>query len=76
MEYFSPAVQLGLTATPRRDVNADTYDYFGKPVFEYSLKEGINDGYLTPFRHVVLQSNIDNYVYQPTDTIVDGDIDK
>ena len=76
MEYFSPAVQLGLTATPRRDVNADTYDYFGKPVFEYSLKEGINDGYLTPFRHVVLQSNIDNYVYQPTDTIVDGDIDE
>ncbi|MDP4277350.1 MAG: DEAD/DEAH box helicase family protein [Bacteroidota bacterium] len=76
MEYFSPAVQLGLTATPRRDVNADTYNYFGKPVFEYSLKEGINDGFLTPFRHVVLQSNIDDYVYQPTDTIVDGDIDE
>jgi len=76
MEYFAPAVQLGLTATPRRDVNADTYEYFGKPVYEYSLKEGINDGYLTPFRHVVLQSNIDNYVYQPTDTIVDGDIDE
>lgn len=76
MEYFAPAVQLGLTATPRRDVNADTYEYFGKPVFEYSLKEGINDGYLTPFRHVVLQSNIDNYLYQPTDIIEDGDIDE
>jgi len=76
MEYFAPAVQLGLTATPRRDVNADTYEYFGKPVYEYSLKEGINDGYLTPFRHVVMQSNIDNYLYQPTDIIEDGDIEE
>ena len=39
MDYFSPAVQLGLTATPKRDVNGDTYDYFGEPVYEYSLKE-------------------------------------
>lgn len=43
MEYFSPAVQLGLTATPKRDVNADTYNYFGEPVYSYKLKEGIND---------------------------------
>ncbi len=49
MEYFAPAVQLGLTATPKRRNNVDTYDYFGKPVYVYSLKEGINDGYLTPF---------------------------
>jgi type I restriction enzyme R subunit len=73
MEYFAPAVQLGLTATPRRDVNADTYEYFGKPVYEYSLREGINDGYLTPFRHVVMQSNLDNYLYQPGDIIEEGD---
>lgn len=73
MEYFSPAVQLGLTATPRRDVNADTYKYFGDPVYEYSLKEGINDGFLTPFRHVVMQSNIDDYIYQPNDIILDGE---
>ena len=39
MEYFSPAVQLGLTATPRRDVNADTYDYFGEPIYTYKLKD-------------------------------------
>ena len=50
MEYFSPAVQLGLTATPKRTQNADTYAYFGEPVYVYSLKEGINDGFLTPFK--------------------------
>src|ERR1019366_7103666 len=47
MEYFSPAVQLGLTATPKRENNIDTYRYFGEPVYIYSLKEGINDGFLT-----------------------------
>ena len=50
LDYFAPAVQLGLTATPKRKDNADTYAYFGEPVFIYSLKEGINDGFLTPFR--------------------------
>jgi type I restriction enzyme R subunit len=45
-----PAVQLGLTATPKRKDNVDTYAYFGEPVFTYSLKDGINDGFLTPFR--------------------------
>ena len=46
LEHFSPAVQLGLTATPKRKDNVDTYAYFGEPVFTYSLKEGINDGFL------------------------------
>jgi type I restriction enzyme, R subunit len=50
MDYFAPAVQLGLTATPKRQESADTYAYFGDPVYIYSLKEGINDGFLTPFR--------------------------
>ena len=50
LEYLSPVVQIGLTATPKRTDNADTYAYFGDPVFIYSLKEGINDGFLTPFR--------------------------
>jgi type I restriction enzyme R subunit len=45
MDYFSPAVQLGLTATPRKEDNRDTYEYFGDPVFVYSLKDGINDGF-------------------------------
>ena len=50
LEYFSPAYQLGLTATPKRKDNIDTYRYFGEPVFIYSLKDGINDGFLTPFK--------------------------
>ena len=76
MEYFSPAVQLGMTATPRRDVNANTYEYFGKPVYEYSLKEGIADGYLTPFRHCKMQSNIDDYIYTPEDEILSGEVEE
>lgn len=50
MDYFASAVQLGLTATPKRQENADTYAYFGEPVYIYPLKEGINDGFLTPVR--------------------------
>ena len=50
LDYFSPAVQLGLTATPKRQDNVDTYRYFGEPVYIYSLKEGVNDGFLTPFK--------------------------
>jgi type I restriction enzyme R subunit len=50
LNYFSPAVQLGLTATPKRTDNVDSYKYFGEPVYSYTLKEGINDGFLTPFK--------------------------
>lgn len=75
LEYFSPAVQLGLTATPKRDVNIDTYKYFGEPVYIYSLKEGINDGFLTPFRVREIESNVDEYKYSPDDDI-EGDIEK
>ncbi|MFP5274101.1 EcoAI/FtnUII family type I restriction enzme subunit R [Coleofasciculus sp.] len=75
LEYFSPAVQLGLTATPRRDINAVTYDYFGKPVYEYSLAAGIEDGYLTPFKVHQIQTNLDEYVYSEEDFISAGTID-
>lgn len=75
MEYFSPAVQLGMTATPRRKENANTYKYFGEPVYSYSLKQGIEDGFLTPFRVKISTSNIDTYKYDPNDD-VEGDIDK
>jgi len=50
LDHFGSAVHLGLTATPKRDDNGDTYRYFGDPVYEYSLKEGINDGFLTPYK--------------------------
>ena len=76
MEYFDSAVQLGMTATPRRDINANTYEYFGKPVYEYSLKEGIADGFLTPFRHCKMQSNIDDYIYTPEDEILSGEVEE
>ncbi len=75
LEYFSHAVQLGLTATPKRKDNADTYGYFGDPVYEYSLKDGINDGFLTPFRVREISTTLDEYVYAPDDTVVEGQID-
>ena len=75
LDYFSPAVQLGLTATPKRKVNADTYAYFGEPVYQYSLKEGINDGFLTPFKVRQIATTLDEYVYTPDDEIVEGDIE-
>ncbi|MBL7178553.1 MAG: DEAD/DEAH box helicase family protein, partial [Desulfobacteraceae bacterium] len=76
MEYFSPAVQLGLTATPKRQDNADTYRYFGDPVYIYSLKEGINDGYLTPFKVKRIKTTIDDYIYTPDDQVVEGEIEE
>ena len=75
MEYFKPAVQLGMTATPRRKVNANTYKYFGDPVYSYSLKQGIEDGFLTPFRVKISTSNIDDYHFEPDDDVEQGEID-
>jgi type I restriction enzyme R subunit len=75
LEYFAPAVQLGLTATPKRRDNVDTYAYFGEPVFVYSLREGINDGFLTPFRVKQIATTMDEYIYTPDDTLVEGEIE-
>jgi type I restriction enzyme R subunit len=75
LEYFKPAVQLGLTATPKRKDNVDTYSYFGEPVFVYSLKDGINDGFLTPFKVKQIATTLDEYVYTPDDTVVEGEIE-
>jgi len=74
LEYFSPAVQLGLTATPKRKGNVDTYAYFGEPVYVYSLKEGINDGYLTPFKVQQIATTLDDYTYTPDDTVIEGEV--
>ena len=76
LDYFAPAVQLGLTATPKRNENADTYAYFGEPVFTYSLKDGINDGFLTPFRVKQIATTLDDYVYTSDDTLVEGEIEQ
>lgn len=76
LEYFSPAVQLGLTATPKRYDNVDTYKYFGEPVFTYSLKEGINDGFLTPFKVKRIKTTLDDYIYTSDDQIIEGEIEE
>ena len=75
LEYFSPAVQLGLTATPKRNENVDTYRYFGEPVYVYSLKDGINDGFLTPFKVKQIATTLDEYVYTSDDMLVEGELE-
>lgn len=76
MNYFEPAVQLGLTATPKRQDNVDTYKYFGEPVYIYSLKEGINDGFLTPFKVKRISTTLDDYIYTSDDQIIEGEIEE
>ena len=76
LNYFHPAVQLGLTATPKRRHNVDTYAYFGEPVYTYSLKAGINDGYLTPFKVRQFATTLDEYVYTPDDDVIEGEIEE
>jgi type I restriction enzyme R subunit len=76
LNHFDSAVHLGLTATPKRDDNVDTYDYFGEPVYIYSLKEGIQDGFLTPFKVKRIQTTIDEYVYTPDDEVLDGEVEE
>lgn len=75
LEYFEPAAQLGLTATPKRKHNADTYKYFGDPVYTYALRDGIEDGFLTPFKVRQMASTIDEYVYDGSDELIAGDIE-
>ncbi len=76
MDYFAPAVQLGLTATPKRQDNADTYKYFGEPVYIYSLKEGINDGFLTPFKVKRVQTTLDDYMFTGDDIVIEGEVEE
>ncbi|TQM92464.1 EcoAI/FtnUII family type I restriction enzme subunit R [Roseinatronobacter monicus] len=76
LEYFEPAYQLGLTATPRRKHNADTYAYFGEPVYTYALRDGIEDGFLTPFKVRQMASTIDEYVFDGTDKLIEGEVEE
>ena len=76
LEYFSFAVQLGLTATPKRHDNVDTYAYFGAPVYTYSLREGINDGFLTPFKVRQIATTLDTYVYTRDDDVIEGEVEE
>jgi type I restriction enzyme R subunit len=76
LEYFKPAIHLGLTATPKRADNVDTYNYFGQPVYTYSLKEGIQDGFLTPFKVKRIQTTMDEYTYTPDDEVLEGNVEE
>ncbi|OGP59319.1 MAG: DEAD/DEAH box helicase [Deltaproteobacteria bacterium RBG_13_61_14] len=66
LEYFKPAYQLGMTATPLRDENRDTYAYFGSPVYTYSLRQGIDDGFLAPYRVHRIVTDVDATGWRPT----------
>jgi len=65
LQYFKSAYQLGMTATPLRDVNRDTYEYFGKPLYTYSLRQGIEDGFLAPYRVHRIVTNVDAAGWMP-----------
>jgi type I restriction enzyme, R subunit len=66
LEYFEPACQLGMTATPLREDNRDTYLYFGNPLYTYSLKQGIDDGFLAPYRVHRVITSYDAAGWRPT----------
>lgn len=76
LDYFKSAVQVGMTATPKRQDNIDTYGYFWDPVYEYSLKEGINDWFLTPYKVKRIQTNLDELVIDQDIQIIDGEAKK
>jgi type I restriction enzyme R subunit len=66
LKYFAPAVQLGMTATPLRDESRDTYLYFGNPVYTYSLRQGIEDGFLAPYRIHRVITDVDAAGWRPS----------
>lgn len=66
LEYFRPAYQLGMTATPLREDNRDTYGYFGNPVYTYSLRQGIDDGFLAPYRVHRILTEVDATGWRPS----------
>lgn len=76
LKYFSSAVHLGMTATPKNQDNINTYVYFGEPVYEYSLREGIEDGFLTPYKVKRIRTNLDELVIDDKVQILGGDQEK
>src|SRR5437667_2153851 len=66
LEYFEPAFQIGMTATPLREDNRDTYRYFGNPLYTYSLRQGIDDGFLAPYRVHRIVTTADAAGWRPT----------
>ncbi len=76
LEHFSSATHLGLTATPKQSDNVDTHRYFGESIYEYSLKEGVEDGFLTPYKVKRITTTLsEGYVYNPDD-LIEGELEK
>lgn len=71
LEYFNSATQVGLTATPKETDEVSNIDYFGEPVYQYSLKEGIEDGFLAPYKVVRVDIDVDLQGWRPTKGLVD-----
>lgn len=71
LEYFDTAVQIGMTATPKETKGISNIDYFGEPVYTYSLKQGIEDGFLAPYKVIRVKPNVDVYGWRPTADAVD-----
>jgi len=72
LDYFGPAIKIGMTATPLRNDNVDTYRYFGNPIYTYTLRQGIKDGFLAPYRVHRIVSNVDATGWRP----YRGELDK
>ena len=71
LDYFEDAYQLGMTATPLREDNRDTYSYFGNPLYTYSLRQGIDDGFLAPYRVHRIVSSVDATGWRPSKAELD-----
>ena len=71
LNYFEPAFQLGMTATPKREENSDSYAYFGDPIYTYSLRQGIDDGFLAPYRVHRVITTFDAAGWRPSATDLD-----
>lgn len=71
LEYFNAATQIGLTATPKETEYVSNSDYFGKPVYTYSLKQGIRDGFLAPYKVIKVHLDVDVEGYRPMPGEVD-----
>ena len=71
LEYFSSATQIGMTATPKADEGANNLDYFGEPVYTYSLLQGIQDGFLAPYRVTADFINVDLQGWTPEEGEID-----
>ena len=76
LQYFSSATQIGMTATPRETENLSNIEYFGEPIYTYSLKQGIDDGFLAPYKVLRVGMNVDLEGYRPErgKTDVNGEI--